>query len=104
MTTKKSASKVTKAEVNALSKAAIAKGTKAAHLAAAKAAGLYCDQIWARLEPQGIGYSRTAGYYSDLQSYHERAAKGDTKARPPAKYNPRNDPASMSFRGGTYYD
>lgn len=91
-------------EANAATKHAEQVGTKQAHLTAAKLHAIYADQVEDRMLARNQGYSRTLGYHSDMETYHKLKALG-REAAMPRRYNPRNDPASMSYQfQRPYYD
>jgi len=79
-------------------------GTKKAHLEAAKLHAIYADQVEDRMLARNQSYSRTLGYHSDMETYHKLKAQG-REVTMPKRYNPRNDPASMSYAyQRPYYD
>jgi len=80
-------------------------GNKADHQKAADLHNEYADHLLDHLNKTGGQYSRAMGEHSDFADYHKSLAKGKKPRFTPARYNPKEDPTSMSYRyTPSYYD
>jgi hypothetical protein len=78
-------------------------GNKADHQKAADLHNEYADRLADRMK--GGGYSHALGDHSNYADYHTALAKGKTPNFIPKRYDPKQDPASMSYRyTPSYYD